>query len=51
VQELAQYWEEGFDWRKAEAHINSFANYEMRVNGIEVDTLHYLEICFLNSGT
>lgn len=37
MQELAHYWEKEFDWRKAEARINSFANYEMRVNGIEVD--------------
>ena len=36
IQELAHYWEKEFDWRKAEAHINSFANYEMRVNDIEV---------------
>ena len=36
IQELAHYWEKDFDWRKAEAHINSFANYEMRVNDIEV---------------
>ena len=36
MQELAHYWEKEFDWRKAEAQINSFANYEMEVNGIEV---------------
>ena len=36
TQELAHYWEKEFDWRKAEAQINSFANYEMEVNGIEV---------------
>ncbi len=36
IQELAHYWEKEYDWRKAEAHINSFANYEMEVNGIEV---------------
>ena len=39
TQELAHYWEKEFDWRKAEARINSFANYEIRVNGIEVDYL------------
>ena len=36
MQELAHYWEKEYDWRKAEAHINSFANYEMDVNGIGV---------------
>jgi hypothetical protein len=40
MQELAHYWEKEFDWRKAEAQINSFSNYEMRVNGIEVRALH-----------
>lgn len=39
MQELAHYWEKEFEWRKAEAQINSFSNYEMRVNGIEVKAL------------
>ncbi|CAL5229171.1 g12446 [Coccomyxa viridis] len=40
IQELAHYWEKEYDWRKAEAHINSFANYEMEVNGIELHFVH-----------
>ena len=35
-QELAHYWETSFDWRQAESMINTFANYEMDVNGIAV---------------
>ena len=40
-QELAHYWETSFDWRQAESMINTFANYEMDVNGIAVSTLPY----------
>ena len=38
-QELAHYWETSFDWRQAENMINTFANYEMDVNGIAVSAL------------
>ena len=38
LQELAHYWETSFDWRQAESMINTFANYEMDVNGIAVST-------------
>ena len=41
LQELAHYWETSFDWRQAESMINTFANYEMDVNGIAVSTLPY----------
>jgi hypothetical protein len=40
LQELADYWQNTFDWKKAEASLNSFANYEMRVNGIELHFIH-----------
>ncbi|KAK9917222.1 hypothetical protein WJX75_001993 [Coccomyxa subellipsoidea] len=40
VKELAEYWQNTFDWRKAEASLNSFANYEMLVNGIELHFIH-----------
>ncbi len=48
VQELARYWEKEFDWRKAEAHINSFANYDMEVNGIAVGCPSALDMTNLN---
>ncbi|BDA50390.1 Epoxide hydrolase 1 [Coccomyxa sp. Obi] len=40
VKELAEYWQNTFDWRKAEASLNSFANFEMNVNGIELHFIH-----------
>ena len=39
-QELAQYWLEKYQWKKAEAGLNSFANYEMLCNGIETHFIH-----------
>lgn len=40
LQELAEYWQNTFDWRKAEASLNSFANFELNVNGIELHFIH-----------
>ena len=31
---------EKYNWRKAEAGLNSFANYEMLCNGIETHFIH-----------
>lgn len=39
-QELAEYWQNTFDWRKAEASLNSFANFDMSVNGIDLHFIH-----------
>lgn len=39
-QELADYWENEFDWRKPEAKINSYHNYKLEVNGIDVHFIH-----------
>ena len=47
LQELAHYWETSFDWRQAESKINTFANYEMDVNGIAVSTLPYIFQCIV----
>ncbi|CAK0786968.1 hypothetical protein CVIRNUC_010182 [Coccomyxa viridis] len=40
IKELAHYWETSFDWRQAESMINTFANYEMDVNGIALHFVH-----------
>ena len=40
MQELAHYWEHEFDWRKAEAKLNSYHNYKLFVNGIDVHFIH-----------
>ncbi len=40
LQELAAYWQHDFDWRQSEARINSFHNYKLLVNGIDVHFIH-----------
>ena len=41
AQELAEYWQNKFDWRRAEAGLNKFKNYELEVNSIEVSSEHH----------
>ncbi|MGW0548810.1 epoxide hydrolase family protein [Streptomyces altiplanensis] len=36
LQELADYWLHQYDWRKAEAAINAYQHYQVRVNGVPV---------------
>ncbi|MEV2252920.1 epoxide hydrolase [Streptomyces sp. NPDC050147] len=36
LQELAEYWLDHYDWRKAEAAINSYEHYGVRVDGVPV---------------
>ncbi|WP_367047501.1 epoxide hydrolase [Streptomyces sp. Je 1-332] len=36
LQELAEYWLHHYDWRKAEAAINSYEHYRVRVDGVPV---------------
>ena len=40
VQDLADYWQHKYDWRQAEKTINSFLNYKVQVNGIDLHFLH-----------
>lgn len=40
VKELAGYWQHQYDWRKAEANINTFSNYKLHVNGIDLHFVH-----------
>jgi hypothetical protein len=45
VKRLASYWQNGFDWRKAEAKLNELPNYKKKVDvegfgGIDVHFVH-----------
>ena len=37
---LLQYWQEGFDWRAAEASLNAFPQFRVPVNGIDLHFIH-----------
>jgi epoxide hydrolase len=36
LQELVEYWRDGFDWRAAEAAINAYEHYRVEVEGVPV---------------
>ena len=36
LKELCAYWVDGFDWRAQEARINSFSNFKVPVDGIDM---------------
>lgn len=40
LQELAKYWEDDFDWREAEARINSFDQVVTMIDGQRIHTIH-----------
>lgn len=40
MQELVAYWRDRFDWRAAEARLNGFAQYRVRMHGIDLHFLH-----------
>lgn len=40
LKELANYWEQQFDWRKVENKINSFPNYITKIDNLKVHFLH-----------
>ena len=40
LQELADYWEHNFDWKKAEAMMNAFEHYKLQLNGIDLHFIH-----------
>ena len=40
VQELCQYWREGFDWRKQEAALNAFPQFRAVVDGVDLHFWH-----------
>jgi pimeloyl-ACP methyl ester carboxylesterase len=40
LQELARYWETGYDWRKVEAKLNSLPQFSTEIDGVEVRFIH-----------
>jgi epoxide hydrolase len=40
LQEISNYWQTSFDWRKQEAYLNSFPQYLAEINGQPVHFLH-----------
>ena len=40
LKELVQYWGSGFDWRAQEARINSFPQFRVALDGIELHFIH-----------
>jgi microsomal epoxide hydrolase len=41
LKELVEHWQGGFDWRAAEASLNAFPQFKVRLHGID---LHYLRV-------
>ena len=40
LQELANYWRSGYDWRKAEAKLNALPQFVTRIDGVDVHFIH-----------
>lgn len=40
IKELTDYWKNRFDWKKQEAYINSFPQYKVWVNGLNIHFVH-----------
>lgn len=40
LQELVRYWGTGYDWRKAEAKLNSLPQFITRIDGLDVHFIH-----------
>ncbi len=40
MKELANYWRTQFDWRAQEQRINSFANYQARIDDLQIHFIH-----------
>jgi pimeloyl-ACP methyl ester carboxylesterase len=40
VRELVSYWASGYDWRKAEAHLNAFPQFTTRIDGVDIHFIH-----------
>lgn len=40
LRRLAEYWTDGFDWRKVEAKLNGFPQYRAEIDGLAVHFLH-----------
>jgi pimeloyl-ACP methyl ester carboxylesterase len=40
LRELVEYWRDGFDWRKAEAWLNSFDQFRVEIAGLGIHFVH-----------
>src|SRR5207342_1757898 len=40
LKELAEYWRDDYDWRRAEAEINAYPQFATTIDGVEVHFLH-----------
>src|SRR6476620_5948483 len=40
LQELADYWENKYDWRKAEAKLNALPQFTTKIDGVDVHFIH-----------
>jgi pimeloyl-ACP methyl ester carboxylesterase len=40
MQELARYWETGYDWRKCEARLNDLPNFMTEIDGLDIHFIH-----------
>jgi microsomal epoxide hydrolase len=41
LQELVEYWRTGYDWREAEATINTYEHYRVEVEGVPVHFMRW----------
>lgn len=40
VREVAEYWAEGYDWRRAEAALNRFDQFVTEIDGVDIHFIH-----------
>ncbi len=36
MRSLVEHWRAGYDWRRAEARLNAFANFKARIDGLDI---------------
>ena len=41
LQELVRYWGTGYDWRKAEAKLNSYPQFITTIDGVDIHFIHF----------
>src|SRR5215213_8346810 len=40
LQGLVRYWGAGYDWRKAEAKLNAFPQFKIKIDGVDIHFIH-----------
>src|SRR4029077_16866263 len=40
IQDLAHYWESGYDWRRAEAKLNALPQFVTTIDGVDIQFVH-----------